>query len=127
MVAFGLESTLQLQESTGLAGFALQNGTPTILSWTAPNDGQMHRVMVLATLDVSSAETGGAIGVTFTDPAGNALAGANVIGAGKGAGVVAPNPGVTGMLIKGGTTVSLVQSTALTVGAAMLYGEIWGQ
>ena len=51
----------RLVATTGVNGFMLQNATPNILSWTAPNDGNMHRLIVFATLHVTSSETGGKV------------------------------------------------------------------
>ena len=48
----------------GLAGFALQNATPNILTWTAPNDGNYHRVVVAASIGVTSSRA------TSSAPAG---------------------------------------------------------
>ena len=59
---------MTLLATTGLTGYALVNGTGAILTWTAPNDGVMHRVMVVAVQDVTSSETGGAITVAITSP-----------------------------------------------------------
>ena len=58
---------LALLGTTGLSGFALQNATPTIFTWTAPNDGNMHRVTLFGTLIVASTETGGALSLNLTD------------------------------------------------------------
>lgn len=53
--------------------FALQNGTPTILTYQVPNDGQKHVLVVAFTKNVTSVETGGSVqangminGTTFT-------------------------------------------------------------
>lgn len=109
-----------LVASTGVNGFALQNATPNILTWTAPNDGQMHRVFLNAFIVVGAAQTGGAVTMNTTVPGG-----------------VASNPvvfagGLTGnqsqwfnRLIAPGTTVTLVQSSAQTAGAATVYAELW--
>ena len=114
---------LQLLESTGINGFNLQDATPTILSWTSPNDGNLHRVTVFMSLYVSSAETGGQINIQYVVPSGQTNA-ASVTGGGSGAGahtftnyeiIIGPN-----------TTVSLVQASALTAGAAVLWAEMWG-
>lgn len=112
--------------ATALAGFALQNGTPTILTYTTPSDGVMHRFQVLGDLVVTSAETGGAVSITFTDPASvvrtvgvwNGGLGTGFTGAGS----IGPNM----FTVAPGTAVSLVQGTALTVGAASVYAELWG-
>ena len=47
----------------GRTGFALQDATPTILSWTAQNDGNLHIAILAVVIKVSSAETGGAISI----------------------------------------------------------------
>ena len=59
-----------LQATTGVAGFPLQNGYPDIASWTAPDDGIMHRVQIYALLIVTSTETGGQVEAFFTLPGG---------------------------------------------------------
>lgn len=115
---FGLLATTATNNPNG---FALQNGTPVILSWTAPNDGQLHRVSLFSTLDATSAETGGIISLTYTAPDGNG--GSAQIYPGGQTGV--HTGGVDMIVIKPGSTVSLVQ-TALTAGAAVLWAEIWG-
>ena len=114
---------LGLQATTGAAGFALQNGTPNILTWTAPNDGNLHRVVILGNLIVTSAETGGAIGVTnLTSPSG----------ANHSPGLSAGGVGVSlvtytqSFFVEAGTTVTLAQTSALTAGAAVFWADIWG-
>lgn len=114
---------LELQETTGPSGFTLVNGTPNVLTWTAPNDGQMHRCMVIANLDVTSALTGGAINVGWTSPGGNP-ASLSVIGANGTHTVHAA--GTIDFLIQAGSTLTLSQGSAVTAGAAVLYAEIWG-
>jgi len=114
---------VQLVATTGVNGFALQNATPTILSWTAPNDGAAHRVLVLGSyLDVTSAETGGTLTFNVTGPdGGNVGFGLFTGGLGTGAQVAA----TISRPVKAGTTVSLVQTSALTAGAAILWTELW--
>ena len=116
-------SLQQLVATTGATGFALTGATPTILTWTSPNDGNMHRVQVYYQQTVTSAETGGAVGLTATGPGGANVSNAtqfNAGGAGTGSAwttasrLVAPN-----------TTVTVNQSSALTVGAATVYAEMW--
>lgn len=111
------------QASTGPGGFALQNGTPTILSWTAPNDGQVHRYLTFGNTIISSAETGGAIATQYTPPGGASHEGSNDAG-GNSAGTVGWQ--VLDGVVQAGTTVSLLQISALTVGAAKVVAEIWG-
>lgn len=108
---------------TGIAGFTLQNATPVILTWNTPNDGNPHPFLVPHNVSVTSAETGGVITLTYTDPQGVAAsaqldAGAHGLGTFAGAvgvGIAAP-----------GTVVTVAQTTALTLGAAKLFGSIWG-
>lgn len=114
---------LALQKSTGAAGFALQNATPTILSWTAPNDGQIHRIQTFIIENVSVANTGGALSLTATDPGGNALN--TQLDAGT-HGVSEVQPSNKLIPIGPGSTVSIVQSSAQTAGAATVWAEIWG-
>lgn len=113
----------QIMASTGLAGFALVNGTPTIISWSVPNDGLMHRAIVFGTMQVTVAETGGTIQQTYTDPGGTAIftqviAGGLAIGAAQ----------LTAKLVtvQANSLVTVKQSAALTAGAATLWAEIWG-
>lgn len=116
--------SLAVQAATPVAGFALQNGTPGIISWTAPNDGKQHRFTVLASLNVASGETGGQVTVTYQPPSGGFTPGQQVFAGGLGAGTAsgAPVSGIVGP----GTTVFVLQATALTAGAATVWAEIWG-
>jgi hypothetical protein len=109
--------------STGAGGFALQNGTPTILTWTAPNDGQLHTGFVTGSLAVSTAETGGQINA-YGPQAGTGVV---IQGAGKTAGQwTFPNSaGSFTFSLQPGQSVTIAQATALTAGAAILYAEIW--
>lgn len=112
-----------LLATTGAAGFVLQNATPTILSWTTPSDGAMHRFTVFGVLRVTTLEAGGQLNYSFTDPSGGtvsvvAIAAAQAVG---GAVLTARN-----IICQPGTTVSLVQQSALTSGAATVYAELWG-
>lgn len=124
MVAYS--SGLAKQAATAAAGFALQNATPTILSWTAPADGNNHRVMIIGQVAVSSGETGGVVQVQFTDPGGSSRT-LSLINGGLGSGTqVAAFAGNNSMIVQSGSTVNINQSTALTAGAATVYLEIWG-
>lgn len=115
---------MTLLATTGASGFALQNGTPTILTWTAPNDGQIHRIIASGSVYVSIAETGGHVTLGGTLPNGQALNAQNISTGGFGVGVVVSGPIMT--YIAAGTTVTVVQASALTAGAAVLFAEIWG-
>ena len=125
---FAPATTLILQVSTGPAGVALVNGTPTIISWTAPNDGNLHRFVFQGSRNVTVSETGGAIALTYTVNGASGGAQSLTVAAGN---TAAPsnaslsNSGF-GATIAPGTTVSVVQSGALTLGACTVYAEIWG-
>jgi hypothetical protein len=116
---------LSLVATTGVNGFALQNATPTILTWTAPNDGNMHRAIVIGAVNVTVAETGGQVNAVYTDVGGNAQN--QVVGsAGLGTGVTTfNNAGRQLLLIKPGIALSVSQVSALTAGTAAVYAEIW--
>jgi hypothetical protein len=112
-----------LVASTGIAGFNLQNATPGILTWNVPNDGALHRFMLTAIQHVTVAETGGAVTFSFTAPDGTAVNGVSAFAGGGGTGISAAT---TDRLVQAGTTVTLVQASALTAGAAILWAQIWG-
>jgi hypothetical protein len=119
---------LELQASTGAAGFALQDATSTILSWTAPNDGNFHRAIVLGIGNVTVAATGGQVNLVGTDIAGNSI-NAVLLAAGLSTiGTNAFNNASNRMLVtvKPGTTLSITQESALTAGAVTVFAEIWG-
>lgn len=113
---------LGLLATTAEAGFALQDATPTILTWTAPSDGKLHRIICFLTGYVSAAETGGAITLDTVLPDGNA-ANPQMMPGGAAAGPVAAS---ALRMVGAGETVSLVQSSALTAGAATVWAELWG-
>lgn len=111
------------QSATPAAGVALVNGTPGILTWTSPNDGKLHVAMVLGLLNVSVAETGGQVTYSYTSPSGVAHS-PQMFASGLGVGdaVFA----VSVVIVQANTVVSVNQATALTVGASVLWAEIWG-
>lgn len=112
---------LQKVAATPVAGVALVNGTPNIVSWTAPNDGQLHRVLVMSSQQVTTAETGGAVAFDFTAPSGTARA-FTIFAAAQPTGDFS---NFQGLLVKANTTAVLTQSSALTAGAATVWCEIW--
>jgi hypothetical protein len=116
-------TVLPLQVSTGAAGFSLINGTQTILSWTAPNDGQLHRVLVGLSQHVTVAETGGTVTLTYTYPDGQAQTRTPYPG---GSGTGSSTQGPFYERVQAGTTVSIQQTTALTLGTAVIWAEIQG-
>lgn len=115
---------LAKQADTGPAGFALQNATPVILTWTAPNDGNAHPVIVIASQYVTSAETGGAVSVSATVPNGNSGS-PTLFSAGHGTGLFPPSSPIA-LIVEAGSTVTVQQSSALTAGAATVWAQIWG-
>jgi len=106
--------------STPVAGFPLQNATPTLFSWQVPNDESLRVVVSYTNKIVSSAETGGTIVLQFNDMNGT-LRNAIIDPGGRGTGffqdseVVYPQPG---------SVVSLKQTSALTLGASSLWAEL---
>lgn len=121
---------LPVQEATtAVAGAALQNGTPTFATWTAPSDGKLHRVEIWTFLNVTSAETGGQVEATVTPPNGtpqtfSMFAPNKAAGTYHGDGV---NFGdLWGLMVEAGTTLTIAQTSALTAGAATIWAEIWG-
>lgn len=110
------------QAATAAGGYALVNGTGTILSWTAPNDGLLHRAAVYGSLFATAAETGGNINLLYTDPGGNANSTAIWAGGLNGA-----NTGTAKLVsVKAGTTVTLQQTVALSAGGpSTLWAELW--
>lgn len=115
-------SSLSIQAATPEAGFAFQNGTPTIISWTAPNDGQEHRALFICSDQVTSALTGGQVTVAFTNPGG----GTQTITLLTANGAVGAHHTLDGGIIGPGTTVTIQQATAVTLGAGTIWAEILG-
>lgn len=124
MVAFG-SSGPQLVADTGINGFTLQNGTPTILSWTAPNDGKMHRFTIFGILHCTVAETGGALNFNYEIPDGSSNPNTSMNAGGSAVGVFAAPGSTNDKLIQPGSTVLVQQTSALTAGAAVWWGQIW--
>jgi hypothetical protein len=109
--------------ATPVGGFALANGTSTILTWTAPADGQIHRASVYGSEDVISAMTGGNVNVTWTDPSGGSQAW-TIFPSASSAGWNYAISQPPDLLVAPGSAVAVVQATALTAGAATLWAEI---
>ena len=114
---------LKLRAATPAAGYTLVNGTGGVVSWTAPADGNNHRFLVIASLDVTSAETGGAAGVNFTTPDGTSSPFQQLFAGGQAADAYGA---MLSAVIESGSTVYINQTSALTAGAAKLWAEIWG-
>jgi hypothetical protein len=113
---------LALQATTGSTGYTLVNNTGNIITWTAPNDGVMHRVMLVMNTDVSSSATGGQISISITSP--NSASHAPVVLAASQTAAYYYNQ-MAFFLVAPNTSVTLQQTTALTAGAALLWAEIW--
>lgn len=105
--------------TTGTGGFALTNGTGTIMSWTAPADGRLHNATWSLIQQVTSAETGGVVvtGISGKYTIGNSFVGGSTTGWSSSGTTVAVLPG---------DTFVINQATALTAGAATVYGTILG-
>lgn len=105
--------------TTTNTGFTLQNATPNILSWTAPNDGKLHSAFIAFRLNVSVLQVGGAVGSTLSATgAGQALA-----AGGLAAGDYLQTTDV--VVVHPGETFNLNQTSAQTGGASVAYAEIW--
>lgn len=115
---------LAKQAATPVTGYTLINGTGNIISWTAPNDGQLHRVILIAMKSTSVAETGGLISVNFTAP-DSSTGTPGTINGGTSPGFQFPQNGTNFAIIKAGTTYTVQQASALTAGASTLWAEIW--
>jgi len=124
---FAPSTALVLQASTGAAGVALVNGTPAIISWTAPNDGNLHRFIFQGSRNVTVTEVGGALAVTYTT---NGASGAQSLTIAAGSTAAPSNAALSnsgfGATIAPGTTVTVAQTSALTSGTCTVYAEIWG-
>lgn len=111
--------------TTGNSGAALINGTQDILTWTAPSDGNKHRVSIYFNAAVTSAKTGGH--VIFQSTIGgktgwtNLMAGGEAIGGWPNGSSSAGAP----VMVDPGTTVKLTQDTAMTAGACTVFAEMW--
>lgn len=116
-------ATLAKVAATAAAGHALVNGTGSFLTWTAPNDGSNHRALLFLQSFASSGVAGGQVNVTATDPAGNAV---NLTALSNNPSAGPHTPGLTTVILEAGTTVSIVQQTALTAGTVTVWAEIWG-
>lgn len=108
--------------TTGGSGFALQNATPTILSWTAPSDNQLHTVFFSYRVIVTSIETGGAVRI-IDQATGNYF---SIDGGSSGVSDSAFTKYLpVHYVLLPGKTITLTQYSALTSGAATVYAELW--
>jgi hypothetical protein len=115
-------------QTIATASGVLINGTPIVLAATLPNDGDIHPVMLVGRVNVTSAETGGGLNFTYTDSlpvaatitadagghaAGNFYINSDII-------IIAPGPGVGGSGANAIPTLTVTQ-VALTGGAGTFY------
>ena len=112
-----------IQAATPVGGFALQNGTPTILTWNVPNDGKLHVAFVVMLKHVTAAETGGAITLSYNTPDGTPNSHTPFAGGGL---INTLDEEQDFPLVQAGAVLTLAQSSALTVGASKLWAQIWG-
>jgi len=110
--------------ATPYAGVALINGTQSILSWTAPDDGKMHHILLGFMEDVTSVLTGGTVRFAIVLPDGTVY-NLNVGAANASAGPHANAVGQSAFLIQAGSTVLLSQVAAMTAGAALVWAEFY--
>jgi hypothetical protein len=125
-VTHPLMGLLATTDTSNPSGYSLINGTGTVLTWTAPNDGATHIVLVAATLDVASTETGGKLTVGFTMPDGTSGYTYQLSAGGQGVGYDYSLYSVPPLIVKANTSVFITQSTALTSGAAKLWAKFIG-
>jgi hypothetical protein len=118
-----VQRPLFLVASIPLAGYTLTAGAnANVLTWNVPNDGQIHRFIAYGSKDVTVAETGGAITVSYTLPDGLATSGNNIVAGNRGVGGAQGNIGAQ---VRFGTSVVVAQG-ALTGGASVGWVDIWG-
>jgi hypothetical protein len=115
-----------LLATTGVAGYTMVNATGNIITWTPPSDGALHRFNLFLYMAVTSNTTGGAIGLTFTDPGSNPQS-LTILSGTQGTGAHGTTlQGYEQIFAKAGTTVAVTQATAMTAGAAVVWAELWG-
>lgn len=110
---------------TSSSGHALTSGTDvTILTYTTPNDGEMHHAQLAWTLLAgASGTTGGAIRFIYTSGGTQNFESIN-------AGGLSDNDyleGTSTFTIDPDTTVTLQQQTPLAAGAATMFATIIGE
>jgi hypothetical protein len=116
---------LSLGASTGADGWTLTDSgsyPAEIISWTAPNDGALHRVLVAGILQVTSADTGAEISADWTLPNGDANSNWSLY-------VTSEPTGIKQLLswfyVQANTTFTVNQQAALTGGTATAWIELW--
>jgi hypothetical protein len=117
----------KLQAITPGEGYALVDGTGTILSWEVPASAN-GIVMIVFVLSVTEAETGGRISLNWTLPGGTPATPSTVQAGGEATPDTYSQGGGSAIttICEPGTTVYLDQATALTAGAATVWAAILG-
>lgn len=118
--------------TTTSSGVALStSATQTILAWTAPSDGLMHRVTVFAQMHVTStlASGGAPVEITLTFPDAGSASKGTIFGTSStavGFYYLTNNSTPSTFLIESGTTFSILQNSILSSGAGLVFAELWG-
>lgn len=115
--------TAPITAETSATGVALINGTQTILSVTAPNDGKVHTLLAATFIkDISTALTGGTIILKWTTAANQTATHTTTI---TSVGITAYSAlTIESITVRADTTITLSQTTAVTAGAAKVYAKI---
>jgi hypothetical protein len=118
---------LGLVAATPPAGYTLVNGTGNIVTWTPPNDGALHPYLLIAQQIVTSNMTGGELAIVF-NAADGTLETQQLSAAGLTTGVYGPGSfsWLTGFH-QGGQPLVIEQFTALTLGAAKFWCQLWAR
>ena len=110
--------------ATAFAGFSLQNGTPDILTWTAPNDGVAHTFLISGSMRATSSTTGGEVKARAYTPDGGAEFTNWTLSSptqATGAHPVA----ITSGIMAPATTLYIEQTTAMTAGGAKIWLHVY--
>jgi hypothetical protein len=118
------KNSLKIQATTGVSGFALQNATPTILTWAVPNDGRLHFATIYASVSVASTQTGGSCSFNWTS--GGIAISHSVFPGGAATGTGAGPSNNFEVAVDPGTNVTFAQAGAMTAGTATVFAAIWG-
>ena len=112
------EQSMLKVADTGAAGVAFSAGGSTPLTWTSPNDGQLHNVELRAYVNIGTTLVGGQVqynvGGTNMNP--------SIFGSNSAAGLRAPS-GASGIAVQPNTVVNVVLS-AITGGAGTFFGQL---
>lgn len=121
---FGASPALVLQAATGVGGYPVQAVSQlSIISWTAPADGNLHRVLLMAGKQVTTLEVGGAVSLFVQSPGDGAAASYSVFAGTQAAGDYAGT--ALFLPVKAGSTVNFKQTSNLTSGASLVWAELW--